>query len=47
MENRDGVPGFFKLIRDGMGVQQLESTQGSVEWPTERFDRKVGRHETA
>ena len=43
----DDHSGFFKLIMDGVGVQQLESTQGSVEWPTVWFYRKAGRHEAA
>ena len=30
----DDRSGFFKLIRDSVGGQQLESTHGSVECPT-------------
>ena len=48
MGNRDGHhSGFFKLIRDGKGVQQLEFTQESVKLPTVWFYRKAGRHEVA
>ena len=43
----DDCSGFFKLIRDGVRVQQLESTQGSVEWSPVWFYRKAGGHEAA
>ena len=46
-KRNDDSSDFSKLIRDCVVVQQLESTQGLVEWPMVWFYKKAGKHEVA